>query len=94
VIRIVVLDKGFISVGVYSQTADEVVLDNAAVIRRWGSSNGLGEIAENGPTSSTILDKTPRERIPWHAVIKTIECKTENWLKHLGVTPEKKKKKA
>lgn len=83
-IRIVVMDKGFISVGVYKQTADEVVLESAAVVRRWGTTKGLGELAENGPTDSTILDKTPTERIPWHAVVKTIECNAKKWKKVLG----------
>ncbi len=92
-IRIVVLDKGFVSVGVYSQSADEVVLENAAVIRRWGTERGLGQIAEDGPTKSTILDKTPTERIPWHAVVKTIECNDEKWLEALGVDSAPKKAK-
>lgn len=92
-IRIVVLDKGFVSVGVFSRAGEEVVLENAAVIRRWGTERGLGQIAADGPTQRTILDRTPTERIPWHAVKKTIECNDEKWLEVLGVG-EKKAKKA
>ncbi len=84
-IRIVVMNKGFVSVGVYSKDGDEVILDNAAVIRRWGTERGLGQIAEGGPTDRTVLDKTPRERIPAAAVLKTIECNADNWKKALGL---------
>lgn len=89
-IKLVVMDKGFVSVGVYSRKGDEVTLKNAAVVRYWGTTRGLGEIAENGPTSNTKLDKTPDESIPWHAVIKTIDCVEEHWLKPLGVSKRKK----
>ncbi len=84
-IRIVVMDKSFVSVGVYSRVADGVVLENAHVIRRWGTERGLGQIAQDGPTSSTILDKSPRQEIPWHSVVKTIDCVEEKWAKALGL---------
>lgn len=31
-------------------------MKNASVIRRWGTSNGIGELALSGPTDSTKLD--------------------------------------
>jgi len=31
-------------------------LSNASVIRRWGTTNGLGELALKGPTETTKLD--------------------------------------
>jgi hypothetical protein len=94
VIRIVILDKGFVSVGVYAQGKDWCSLENAAVIRVWGTSRGLGQIAEEGPTSNTILDKTPKQSFPTHAVINTIECREEKWREVLGVTQVAKKKRA
>lgn len=84
-IRIVVLDKSFVSVGVYSQGTDWCSLDNAFVIRRWGTTGGLGQIAQDGPTSSTILDKTPKQHFPVRSIIKTIECDKEKWKKVLGI---------
>lgn len=85
-IKIVVMDKNFISVGVYTRTEDGVRLDNAALIRYWGTKRGLGEIAAEGPTSTTVLDKTPPELIPWHSVVKLIDCIEEKWLTPLGIT--------
>ena len=84
-IRIVILDKRFVAVGLYKQGTDWCELDNAAFIRRWGTTRGLGEIAENGPTSNTVLDKSPNMEFPLHSVVNTIECVTEKWEKVLGI---------
>lgn len=84
-IKIVVMDKNFVSVGRYSATTDWVKLENAAVIRRWGTSGGLGQLAKTGPLPNTILDPTPTEHIPMHAIIKTIECDEANWAKALSL---------
>ena len=53
--KIVVLHSGWVVVGDYSKEGAEVVLRNASVIRRWGTTKGLGEL-RNGPTKDTILD--------------------------------------
>lgn len=84
-IKIVVMDKGFVSVGKYSRTTDQVKLENAAVIRYWGTTGGLGQLAKDGPQPNTRLDPTPTENIPWHAVIKTIDCDDKKWEKALGI---------
>lgn len=85
-IRIVVLDKGFVSVGVYSQGPEWCSLDNACVVRRWGTSGGLGQIAAEGPSDRTILDKTPKQHFPVKSIVKTIECNQEKWAKVLGLS--------
>lgn len=84
-IRIVVLDQRFVSVGVYTQGPDWCSLDHAHVIRRWGTTGGLGQIAEHGPTANTVLDKSPRQSFPTSRIIKTIECNADNWNKVLGL---------
>jgi hypothetical protein len=85
VIKIVILDKGFVSVGVWTEGAEWSVLDNAQIVRYWGTTRGLGEIAKNGPTPSTKLDPTPRQRFPNRSIVNTIECDVENWAKVLGL---------
>lgn len=84
-IKIVVLDKGFVSVGVFTEGDTWCTLENASVIRRWGSERGLGQIAEDGPTDYTVLDKTPKQRFPVRSIVKTIDCNQENWRKALGL---------
>lgn len=89
-IRIVILDKGFVSVGKFTQGKDFCKLENAATVRYWGTTRGLGEIAENGPTDSTKLDRTPTQHIPVHSIVNTIECVDAKWNSHLGVKAAKK----
>ena len=54
--RILVLQRGWVIVGRYVERGDECCLYDAAVIRRWGTTKGLGELID-GPTPSTTLDK-------------------------------------
>jgi len=55
--KIVVLQRGWVMVGIFEKNGSDCKLHNASVIRNWGTTKGLGEIAEGGPTSSTKLDK-------------------------------------
>lgn len=57
--RIVVLPGRWNLAGYYNLSDDgkTVTMRDAVVIRYWGTTRGLGEIAENGPTSKTKLDK-------------------------------------
>jgi hypothetical protein len=77
--KIVVLQRGWVVVGDYAKGDNEVVISNASVIRRWGTTKGLGEIAENGPTSSTVLDKCGTVRAHEQAVIMAIDCNQDKW---------------
>lgn len=80
--KIVILPRGWVVVGDFSLSEDMpgwCILENAAVIRRWGTTKGLGEIATNGPTKDTILDPTPTQTFPSHAVINTIDCVAKKW---------------
>lgn len=55
--KILVLQRGWVMVGKLEKKGSECKLHNASVIRNWGTTKGLGEIAIGGPTSSTKLDK-------------------------------------
>ena len=57
--RIVVLQRGWVVVGDVEQTEVEVKINNCSVIRVWGTSKGLGELAEKGPMNNTKLDPCP-----------------------------------
>lgn len=56
-IKIVVLQRGWVLIGKFERKDDQCKLHQASVIRNWGTTKGLGELAQNGPTSSTKLDK-------------------------------------
>jgi hypothetical protein len=79
-IKIVVLQRGWIVVGRFSREGTQCELHNASVIRTWGTTNGLGEIAEGGPTPSTKLDKCKGVvRFDYLTVILTIDCEVRKW---------------
>ena len=57
-LKIVVLQRGWILIGRFKRDGDKCALHNAQVIRRWGTSKGLGELALEGKKKDTILDPT------------------------------------
>lgn len=78
-IRIVVLQRGWVMVGRWSQDGEMCALDDAAVIRQWGTTRGLGEIAQGGPTSSTKLD--PCGHVDFHILTTVVVlcCREDKW---------------
>jgi len=52
-------------------------------IRRWGTTNGLGELY-NGPLSSTVLDLSPELEIPMLAVNCIMRVNQEKWANHIA----------
>lgn len=72
-VRILVLQRGWVVVGNYSQDGDECVLTDASVIRRWGTTRGLGELVR-GPLKDTVLDPAGTVRAHKLAVVMQIEC--------------------
>lgn len=78
-VRIVIFQRGWAIVGRYRRDGDLVILDDAQVIRRWGTTRGLGEIAAGGPTEATVLDPAPRVEAHHLTVILTIDCDPTKW---------------
>lgn len=79
-VYIVVLQRGFVAVGHRATLENgDYVLRDAAHIRVWGTTKGLGEIAENGPTSKTILDKCPPIEFHPLTAIMHIKCVEGKW---------------
>jgi hypothetical protein len=72
--HIVVLDRGFVYVGDVSCDDHYVTITNARNIRKWGTTEGLGEL-RNGPLADTKLDKVGEVIAPHRAVIHFIPCK-------------------
>ena len=77
-IKIVVLDRGFVYVGNVAIKDDFVVITGAKNLRAWGTSKGLGELA-NGPLSSTKLDAVGTVRAPLRALISLIDVEQTKW---------------
>lgn len=72
--KIVVAEGGWVFIGeVVDESDGKVRMTKASVVRSWGTTAGLGEIALNGPTSKTVLDYAGAVEV--HKVICTYECK-------------------
>ena len=71
--QIAVLDRGFVYVGDCVVEREFLRISNARNIRRWGTTKGLGELAD-GPTDSTVLDQVGEFVAPMKAVNHLIKC--------------------
>ena len=77
--QIVIAQRGWVFVGDVERTENEVVIKNAQNIRRWGTSRGLGELAQNGPQPNTVLDDYGTARMHPLAVVATLDCEELKW---------------
>ncbi len=77
--KIVILQRGWVFVGDLAKHGSECTLTNAAVVRRWGTKQGLGEVALKGPLENTVLDPCPDVTFHELTVIAMINCKEEAW---------------
>lgn len=78
-IRIVVAQRGWNIVGEYHADDNEVTITNASVIRYWGTTRGLGQLAAEGPQGATKLDPCGTVRIHPLAVVLTMDCNAKKW---------------
>lgn len=77
-IRIVVLQRGWVFVGRWSQDGEMCALDDASVIRVWGTKKGLGEL-RSGPTSTTVLDSAGRIDFHILTMVLSLNCEEGKW---------------
>lgn len=70
---IAVVASGWVFVGTHTDsTPDGYALKDAAVIRRWGTTRGLGELALKGVQKETVLDPVGLVEIERTSLICTI----------------------
>ena len=83
-IRIVILQRGWVFVGRYSETDKGCVLTNAKNYRYQGSKKGFGYVAKEGPSGECKLDpcELPVRFNPL-TVIATIDCEGAKWKSQL-----------
>lgn len=78
--QIIVAQRGWVVVGDVKSEGDELVIENASVIRRWGTSNGLPQLANEGPLENTVLDKSDYPiRIHPLSVVMKLDVNPEKW---------------
>ncbi len=77
--QIVVLQRGWVVVGDVEKKDSEVVISNASVIRVWGTSKGLGELAENGASDKTKLDPCPQLSVHPLSIVFLMNVNEASW---------------
>ena len=76
---IVVCDRGFVLVGRIEVANSYITITSCNNVRRWGTTNGLGQIASGGPTVKTSLDPQPTTRVHELQVVQIIDCEESKW---------------
>ena len=78
--HIVILQRGWVLVGDFSQDGSQCAVRNGSVVRRWGTTKGLGQLATDGPTANTILDPVPETSFHELTIVAKLKC-SEKWEK-------------
>lgn len=79
-IKIVILQRGWVAIGIWERLGSDCKLSKASVIRRWGTTKGLGELAKEGKKKDTILEKCYGiVEFDYLNVIATICCEESKW---------------
>lgn len=55
-IKIVILQRGWCAIGRFERNGSDCTLKKSHIIRRWGTTKGLGQLATEGKTDDTVLD--------------------------------------
>lgn len=79
-LKIVILQRGWVMIGRFTRSGSDCKLSQASVIRSWGTTKGIGEIASGGPTSNTRLDKCGGlVEFDYLTVVAMIACEEKSW---------------
>ncbi len=76
---IAVLDKGFVYVGYCKTGACFLHIRKPRNIRKWGTTDGLGELSLKGPLADTVLDVCRDITAPIAVLIHMIACEESQW---------------
>lgn len=81
-LALVVADRGHVWVG-YAHPSDAQGLtriDDARIVRRWGTDKGLNQLAMEGPRPNTVLDMAATVLVATRAIIVLIPCEPSKWI--------------
>ena len=76
---IVILQRGWVFIGDLSKDGEEFTLSNAQNIQRWGTTDGLGQLALSGPTNSTQLKPAGTVRFHELTVVARLDVDVSKW---------------
>ena len=65
--------------GRVSEKETKTIIQDAAIIRNWGTKKGLGELAENGKLPDTVIDNCPDITVETCNIILVMNCNQSKW---------------
>lgn len=78
-IKIAILQRGWVFIGRFTKNGTDCKLTDAYNIRTWGTTKGLGELAENGKTDKTNLDKVNDVLFHELGIVALLDVNMEKW---------------
>ena len=78
-IKIAILQRGWAMIGRFKRDGQDCTLTDAHVIRRWGTTKGLGQLALEGKQSNTVLDEAGTVEFDYLTVVSLISCDSNKW---------------
>lgn len=76
---IAILDRGWVFIARAEENPASLILTNAACIRYWGTTKGIGQLALEGPQRETKIDEAGTVVVPRTAVIALIDAVESKW---------------
>lgn len=76
---IAILDRGWVFIARVSESPSALDLTNAACIRYWGTTKGIGQLALEGPQRETKIDEAGTVTVPRTAIIALIDAVDAKW---------------
>lgn len=76
---IAILDRGWVFIARAQESPSSLELSNAACIRYWGTTKGIGQLALEGAQSGTKIDEAGTVTVPRTAVIALIDAVEDKW---------------
>lgn len=77
--QIIIAQRGWVFIGDISQTGSKITISNCQNIRRWGTKNGLGELAAKGPQDATTTDDYGTVELHELSIVARIDVTSDKW---------------
>lgn len=78
-LALIVADRGHVWVGQAITDDNWVHITAARAVRRWGTTQGLNELAAKGPQPNSKIDAPADLKVSRRALIAIIPCEAEKW---------------
>lgn len=77
--EIIVGQRSWVWVGRPRREGDQLVIEGARCIRRWGTTDGLAQLANGGPRRETQLEEACTIKLHILAVVASYVCNESAW---------------